>query len=333
MPKMNARRSATCSLLGLRGGGLGVVRLHRHRRHDDRFFGLGLLGVGARRRRFGGRFGLGHRAGLRRLCARRRECFACRPARLWRRPLPSLPAQLSRRRRGRFARRGFSFAGAARQQRLPLSPRAAAIISATLSFAPAPGSSRRAWQSLALRPVRAAADQRRQPRLASAGTRFGCAGAAPPLASALRAAASISATVIFFLSAIVPPLMPRPGTHRVRGSLGGRSASACDTAAANREPCDRPRPVTPAIRCAATGYRNRRGAAGQGIVTFFTIFLPTCLWLSRTCCQRRARFPILPTTARILIVRARSCGKDQIVHDRVVTMGIDRSRAIRSQWP
>ncbi len=132
-------------LAGLRGAGLGVVRLHRHRRHDDRFLGLGLLRVGGDRRRFGLRFGLRHRAGLRAFARGRENAlridwlslgaaaasfFAALP---W---LPQLPVS-----RPAFL---WAAAGAAPPA---FSPRAIANISATLGRPPPAGFLRRLAQS------------------------------------------------------------------------------------------------------------------------------------------------------------------------------------------
>ena len=92
MPKINARRSATCVFARLRRARLGVVRLHRHRRHDDRFFGLRLLRIGSGSERFGSRFGLRHRARLRALPRRGENALRIDRLRLGGAPLPSSQA-------------------------------------------------------------------------------------------------------------------------------------------------------------------------------------------------------------------------------------------------
>jgi hypothetical protein len=111
------------------------------------------------------------------------------------------------------------------------------------------------------------------------------------LASALRAAANISATLILLLSAIFPPCAEM---NPMYGILGGRSAgrrqrrTAINAIAAAQAVGWHQR----AILCLATGYR-RSLPAGQGIVTFFTIFLPSVYCSAPKLSTAVGIFPIL----------------------------------------
>ena len=154
---MNARRSATCSFLLRSAAGLGVVRLHRHRRHDDRLFGLGLFGVGGDGRRLwrpprpwsSGPACVPLRAAARMLCVSTGSALAAAASFFGRRGLGG----------GRRPVWRPAFPCGAAAAAPPLSAaRAAAIISATLSLPPAPASSPRAAAGLAAGAADAASD-------------------------------------------------------------------------------------------------------------------------------------------------------------------------------
>ena len=313
MPNRNARRSATCSLLAALGRRLGVVRLHRHRRHDDRFFRLGLLRVGGGRRRLWPPLRPWSSGRASRLCARRRECSACRPGSASRPPLLSWPAPPWPRPASRGLRRGFSFGCRSAAAPPCFSPRAIAIMSATLGLA--------ASRPVSSPAAAAASRRRRRPlgRCSFFGRRRRLARRRTALVHRLcerRPTSRPPSSCFCRPSSVSVPECARCCGNRgsspsavskaVEGSAGDRQLDALSRAGPD---------LSPAILYAATGYRKPTGPARSGDCDIFHNLLYYCLWshgdrlstaVSEFSTDHRARNRDSPREAEI--------GKDQIVY-------------------
>ena len=221
------------------------------------------------------------------LCARQRECSACRPARLWRRALPSSPVRPSRRLEPQPVWRQASLSrGGSRRRAALVDARAAASMSATLSFRRRPASSPQARQ--ASRPVLQTAPpvQQLRRRPARASLRRRCTALSSPLCERRPASRPPSFSFCrqpsWFACGLLPAGLysdrnPSADSKVAEGWRGANSTTSrvWKAAAGDGQSI-----------ALATGYRNRTGGR-SGDCDFFHNVPITCLRFGRLFVNRR----------------------------------------------